>query len=84
MSIDWPFEPRELHKMQEWPQDPDDSTDLRYTCPKCRKIFNGPTDDWLCPSCKETLRILGALRLKDRRRPASSYSDVGDTDTGSF
>ena len=52
--------------------------ELRYACPKCKRTFNGPTEDWLCPSCKETLRVLGALRLKDGRRgPTTFFSPSG-------
>ena len=83
MNIDSSFDARENDRMPEWSQGPDESADLRYTCPKCGRIFNGPTEDWQCPNCKETLRILGALRLRDRRRPAS-YGDLGDSDAGTF
>lgn len=54
--------------MAEWSQNHRDDTDLRYTCPKCKRVFTKPTPDWLCPSCKKTLRILGALKLKDKRQ----------------
>ena len=65
--------------MNEWPDDQStDDSDLRYTCPKCKRIFAKPTDDWVCPSCKETLRILGALRLRDKRRDPAGFSGSSD------
>ena len=64
--------------MSEWPEDQLDDGDLRYTCPKCKKIFTKPTEGWTCPSCKETLRILGALRLRDKRRNPSGFTGSSD------
>jgi len=57
---------------------PFEDADLRYTCPTCRRIFTKPTSNWLCPSCKGTLRVLGALRLRDKRRGAPQEEDPGE------
>ncbi len=63
---------RDLHS------DSFEDTDLRYACPSCRRIFARPPADWACPTCKETLRIFGALRLRDRRRGSTEEEDGGD------
>lgn len=54
--------------MDDWVDGAGGDLDLRYTCPKCKRIFVKPTADWLCPSCRETLRVVGALRLRDKRQ----------------
>jgi hypothetical protein len=65
--------------MNEWPDDQAGDGDLRYTCPKCKRVFTKPTEGWVCPTCKETLRILGALRLRDRRRNPGFSGSSDDT-----
>ena len=64
--------------MDDSAEGPFEDADLRYTCPTCRRIFAKPTANWLCPSCKGTLRVLGALRLRDKRRGSPPDEDSAD------
>ncbi len=52
--------------MDEEIHDTAEDEDLRYTCPICGRMFPEPTPDWTCPTCNQTLRIAGALRLRSR------------------
>ncbi len=64
--------------MEEWGDDLYEEADLRYTCPSCKRIFMEPPPDWLCPFCKQTLRVVGALKLRDKRRGVSRKSDLDE------
>ncbi len=64
--------------MEDSSQGPFEDADLRYACPTCRRIFTKPTSNWLCPSCKGTLRVLGALRLRDKRRGLPRDEDLSE------